>query len=68
MDSKINDYVIKDLEKNFGLTPADCLILEIQKPKMPVTMKCQIDSFNKKRSTRHSKPIANPKYKDPKVS
>ena len=35
---------IKSLEKNLGLTPADCLILEIQKPKK--TTKISYRKFN----------------------
>ena len=38
---------LKEIEKNYGLTPADCLILEIQKPKMPFDIKRLNDQKNK---------------------
>jgi len=62
---------IKSLEKNLGLTPADCLILEIQKPKKPSSYKYRIDNSTKnfsKRRIMHSSTLdVNMLYKDPKV-
>jgi hypothetical protein len=70
MNENSNFDELKKLEKNFGLTPADCLILEIQKPKMPSLFKYQSEILTKTKksitnSPRQSHDI---KYKDPKVS
>ena len=65
MDEILTIYDLKTLEKNYGLTPADCLIIEIQKPKMPSSLKYQIEiqKSNQKNITQDHL-----KYKDPKVS
>ena len=59
---------IKSLEKNLGLTPADCLILEIQKPKKPPRYHIENSTKNisKKRKVHGSLDI-NVLYKDTKV-
>ena len=63
---------LKALEKNYGLTPADCLILEIQKPKMPPSYKflneTQMKITSKKKVLSSPLSSSNSQYKDPKVS
>ena len=70
MEEKTNIYELNILEKNLGLTPADSLILEIQKPKMPTLIKYQneIQMKTKKSIVNNQRPSQYLKYKDPKVS
>ena len=72
MEENFDIYQLKALEKNYGLTPADCLILEIQKPKMPPSYKflneTQMKITSKKKVLSSPLSSSNSQYKDPKVS
>ena len=72
MEENFDIYQLKALEKNYGLTPADCLILEIQKPKMPPSYKflneTQMKITSKKKVLSSPISSSNSQYKDPKVS
>lgn len=71
MDENSNIYDLKSIEKNYGLTPADCLILEIQKPKFLPSMRHQNEMIIKKNSKKILNTVLlnnNIRYKDPKVS
>jgi hypothetical protein len=63
---------IRTIKKNLGLTPADYLILEIQKPKKPTSIKYRIDksvkNYSKKPLMYSATPDVYKLYKDPKVS
>ena len=72
MEENFDIYQLKALEKNYGLTPADCLILEIQKPKIPPSYKflneTQMKITSKKKVLSSPLSSSNSQYKDPKVS
>ena len=70
MDENSNFEDLKTIEKNLGLTPADSLIIEIQKPKMPSLFKYQNEILmkTKKSITNSPRQSHDIKYKDPKVS
>lgn len=72
MEENFDIYQLKALEKNYGLTPADCLILEIQKPKIPPSYKflneTQMKITSKKKVLSSPISSSNSQYKDPKVS
>ena len=70
MEENPNLYELNTTEKNLGLTPADCLILEIQKPKLPSLIRFQNEIQNKsKKSIANTQRTSNfLEYKDPKVS
>lgn len=59
----------KYLEKSFGLTPADLLILEIKKPNKPIFQKSDLllnKNFGKLKKSSVCM-IDDPNYKNPKV-